>query len=891
MSLAAGARLAHYQILEPIGQGGMGEVYRARDGKLGRDVAIKVLTDEFANDTERLARFEREAKLLASLNHPNIASIYGFEEADGVSALVLELVEGPTLAERIAEGPIPVAETIAIAGQIAEALEAGHEAGVIHRDLKPANVKVREDGTVKVLDYGLAKAFEGDAPTGADSDLSQSPTLTRHGTRVGVILGTASYMSPEQARGKAVDQRTDIWAFGCCLYEALTGEKAFTGETVTDTLARIVERAPDWEALPENTPRSMRRLLDRCLRKSQQERLKSAGDIALGMRDDVGEESMLTAEPRGPERRWPTLALAAAIVGVVAGYMLRYNAADDAQKASEPSHWTVALPPGASIREEGIDISSDGRLLVAAVDHGGGSQLYLKAIDNAVLEPIPGTEDGFAPFFSPDGEWVGFFARGRLQKIRIDGGRAIALCGYSRRTQWATWGVDGTIIYRGWADAGLVRCPADGGEPEVVTQKNRQIGESVHLAPTFLPNGSILFGISGGALAAKPSLALLPHDSDVWFPLPVDGRAARYVPPGYLVYEREGRLLAAAFDPTDPTRIGRETILVDGLYDLSALVPAFAVSAAGTLAFLPGSAEQNQLVYVDREGRVMSEIGEPGLHMYPRLSPKGDAALVSLMPRLGDPRDIWVYDTVRGSRTRLTFGMTSYTGAWSPDGRHIAFQSSSSDDRRSRIYTIALDGTGTPDLLAIGGDTNSWSPDGHTLLVGKGTDVWELDVNGGRELRPLLNESYGEYAAVFSPDGQWIAYTSDESERNEIYVRRYPGPGRKYAVSTNGGNEPVWSRDGRELFFRTGSTMMVVDVHLEPEFQAGELKELFQGNFRSAPAANSNYDVSPDGSRFLMVRPTADAPREIHVIVNWLQELEPARPPRPLAQIQTARVD
>ena len=539
---------------------------------------------------------------------------------------------------------------------IAEGLEAAHDKGIIHRDLKPANIKILPDGKPKILDFGLAKAFVGEQDSAPDS--SQSPTLTR-GTALGVIIGTASYMSPEQARGKTIDKRTDTWAFGCCLYEALTGRKAFAGETVTDTLAKVVERTPDWEALPESTTPSMRRLLERCLRKKKEERLKSAGDIALAMGDDDGAADVPSKESRGGRRRSAPLALAvmvAAAVGVLAGYLLR----DD---VVEPSHWAVPLPPGASTRGEGISLSPDGKVLVVAVELEGRSQLYRKTIDSAVLEPIAGTENGFAPFFSPDGEWIGFFADGRLQKIPVDGGRAIALCDSGRATQQATWGVGGTIVYQGDTGSGLVRCPAVGGDPDVLTQTG-QIGEANHGAPTFLPNGSILFGLGGGT---PSSLALLPHDSDEWFPLPVHSRAARYVPPGYLVYEREGRLLAAAFDPTEPTRVGRETILIDGLYDASSATPAFAISVTGTLALVPGSAVLNQLVWVDRDGRITSEIGEPGRHMYPRVSPLGDRVSVSLAPRIGDPRDIWMYDTRRGSRTRLTFDRNAYTGEWAPD--------------------------------------------------------------------------------------------------------------------------------------------------------------------------------------------------------------------------------
>lgn len=856
----------------------MGEVYRAKDSKLGRDVAIKILSDEFAGDAERLARFEREARLLAQLNHENIATLHGLEEHEGQQCLVMELIDGGTLAEKIAEGPIPVDEAVRIFVQIAEGLEAAHEKGIIHRDLKPANIKLTPGGKIKVLDFGLAKASS--AVEDVSAETSQSPTLTK-GTALGVIMGTAPYMSPEQARGKTVDQRTDIWAYGCCLYEALAGKRAFAAETVTDTLAKIIEREPDWDALPDTVPRATRSLLDRCLRKRKEERLGSAGDIALRLQDtdtDAAFESPSSTEPRQRRSRGASLtpAAIAAAAGLLAGYLLSQNTPGNAPVA-EPSHWAVPLPPDATLHENGISLSPDGKLLVAALEIEGRLKLYGKNVDSAVLEPIPGTEGGYAPFFSPDGEWIGFFGREQVHKIRVSGGNAIALCDYSRDRQRATWGPDGMIVYTGRYGAGLASCPSDGGEPQVHTQ-NRQFGESAHRSPTFLPDGSILFAATGGI--PEPRLAVLRANSDDVSPIPIDGHSPSYVTSGYLVYQNGERLLAATFDATKPARVGRETILADGLYSAGLTFPSYALSKEGTLAFIPGNEVFDQLIWVDREGRAIREIGEPGRHMYPRLSPQGDRALVSLQARSGDPRDIWLYDIERGSRAPLTFDKNAYTAEWSRDGQRVAFMSYDGPAGETLFYSVFVDQEVEPELLlrAAPGDPVSWSPDGRTLLYNQmlpeGSDVWEFDIDGARDPRPLLGESYDEHTATFSPDGQWIAYTSGESGRTEVYVQPYPGPGRKYSVSTSGGNEPVWSRDGRELFFRDVSAMMVVDVSFEPEFQASAPRELFRGSFRPAPAVNPNYDVSADGEHFLMVRPTADTPREIHVIVNWAQQLD-----------------
>ena len=554
MSLVSGTRLGPYEILSPIGKGGMGEVYRAQDTKLDRDVAIKVLSEEFAKDKERLARFEREAKLLASLNHPNIASIYGLEESDGVTALVLELVEGPTLAERIAEGPIPVEEVLPIAWQITEALEAGHQAGVIHRDVKPANVKVKEDGTVKVLDYGLAKALEGDTPSGTASELSQSPTLTRHGTQVGVILGTAAYMSPEQAKGRRVDRRADVWAFGAVVYEMLTGKRAFAGDDVSETLAFVLTKEPDWESIPVDTPRPLLQALSVCLTKEVKLRARDIADVRLAMDGAFHTSSQSKADAPQPSSFRPGLAVAAALklaaITGFAAYTLRPETPRPVARLS------LSLPPGDELTDtsrHAVAISSDGTRIVYSarrsvtpgqLDHYDG-RLYLREIDQLEPTPIRGTEAARNPFLSPDGEWVGFWSEGQLKKVAIRGGAPVSLCD-ATNPFGAQWGADDTIVF-GQGRDGILRVSADGGTPEVLVPLEGT-NALVH-GPQILPGEKAVLFTLGRNTWDDAQVVVHTLETNERKVLIDGGRDARYVPTGHLVYVYGGGLPALGGSP------------------------------------------------------------------------------------------------------------------------------------------------------------------------------------------------------------------------------------------------------------------------------------------------------------------------------------------------------
>jgi len=880
MSLEAGQKLAHYEIVEPIGKGGMGEVYRARDTKLDRDVAIKVLPEEFAEDDERLARFEREAKLLASLNHPNIASIHGFEDADGVKALVLELVNGPTLAERIQQGPIPVEESIAIAKQIAEALEAGHEAGVIHRDLKPANVKVKEDGTVKVLDYGLAKALEGEYPDSGDAELSQSPTLTRQGTQVGVILGTAAYMSPEQAKGKRVDRRADVWAFGVVLYEMLTGKRAFAGEDVSDTLAYVLTKEPDWDALPADLDPTLRMFLTRCLEKDPKRRLPDIGVVRLAMEgafETTATPSRAVFQPVG----WrPSLGMAVAgallfsVIASVAVWSVMYR-----EPPPRPvARFSLPLPPGDSLTFNGrhvVAISSDGAHFVYIAN----DQLYLRAMDQTVATPVRGTEGAQSPFFSPGGEWVGFWAGNQLKKVAVSGGAAVNLCA-ARIPFGARWGADDTIVF-GQRGVGIMQVSADGGAPEVLIplEATGQIGHG----PQVLPGErAVLFTLGRGnwndgqivahSLETGERKVLIEGGSD-----------ARYVPTGHLVYVLDGTLLAVPFDVDKLEVTGGPKPMAENIATAGVTTGAahFSVSDTGALIYVTGSglAARSTLVWVDRDGGETALAAEPREYTYPRMSPDGDRLAVDMRDQ---EDDIWIWDFARETLARLTFSPgTDFYPAWTPDGRQVAF--GSDRDGIFNVYWKAADGTGAVERLTESENAQipfAFTPDGSQLVFleidADRRNLGVLSLEGSPE--PLLATEFNEANAELSPDGRWLAYQSNASGQYEIYVRPFPNvEDGRWPISSGGGTRPLWSPDGRELFYLApGARLMAIPVQTEPSFAPGNAEELFRGYLAGTGASiGRTYDISPDGERFLMIKESGSAPSTEFILVqNWFEELK-----------------
>jgi serine/threonine protein kinase/Tol biopolymer transport system component len=886
MAILPGRRLGPYEILSAIGAGGMGEVYRARDTKLGRDVAIKVLPEAFAHDAERLSRFQREAKMLASLNHPNIATIHGLEQSDGAHYLVMELVSGHTLAERVRAGALKIEEGLTVAAQIAEALEAAHEKGVIHRDLKPANVKLTPEGRVKVLDFGLAKAFAGDSGL----DLSNAPTLATIGTEEGRILGTPAYMSPEQARGKPVDKRTDIWAFGCVVYELLTARQAFRGDTFSDMIAAVLEREPDWEMLPPATPVKTRDLLRRCLQKESQHRLRDIGDARIEIEEALAAPA--TAEPAAAVKGirslgWRALILGLGVLLLVAAIASLATWTLRRSPSSQPvSRLTITLPPGQQLAglENGpaVALSPDGTHLAYVARQGGTQQLYLRAMDSLETKPIPGTDEAVNPFFSPEGQWLGFFAGGKLKKVSVSGGAAQTL-GDALVPHGASWGSQGIIAYAPSVISVLQQMPDSGGVPQPLTRIEK--GEVAHRWPEFLPGGKeLLFVASTSAFNwSNAQLAVRSAGTGERRNLLQTGMQPGYAPSGHLVYAQGGNLMAVPFDPQRLTVTGAAVPVVNGVRQSTSNGHAqYSFSGTGSLVYIPGDVQssQSKLVWVSRNGAEQLLASPMQPYQFPRLSPDGRRVAVGISEQ---ETQTWLYDLSRDALTRFTLeGNLNNRPVWTPDGKRIAFVSTKGGPQN--LYWQPADGSGAPERLTISEYTqtpNSWSPDGQLLAFNEinpttGPDIWVLRLSD-RKAQPFLQTPFNEGAPRFSPDGRWLAYISDESGHTEIYVQPYPGPGGKWQISTDGGTEPAWNPNGRELFYRRGDKMMAVEIATQTGFAAGKPRMLFEGRYQLSSLTASDYDVSPDGQRFLMLKPSEQeqaAPTQINVVLNWFEELK-----------------
>ena len=904
MPLANGTRLGSYEILAPIGAGGMGEVYRARDARLGRDVAIKVLPETFARDAGRLARFEREAKVLAALNHPNIASIYGLEDSGNTHALVMELAEGPTLADRIASGPIQMEETLRIARQICDALEYAHERGIVHRDLKPANVKVARDDTAKILDFGLAKAIAEENP---EVHLANSPTLSRLATQAGFILGTAAYMSPEQAKGKTVDRRADIWAFGCLLYEMLTGEAPFHGETVTDTLAAVIRADPDWPRLPAETPTSVRVLLKRCLQKDSKQRLRDIGDARISIDEVLSGEARAVADAsRQNSISWKVW-LASGLAGLLLLSTLWLAWARFREVPPTPSETARLEMP---IHEDvtpaangAFAISPDGRqfaFLAAGSDNV--ERIWVRSLDSLAARPLPGTEsrDVMPPFFwSPDSRFIAFAHADKLKKIAVAGGAAQTLCdtGAGPGPVWGvSWNRDGVIIF-GQSRGGLLRVSSQGGTASPLTTVDLSREELRHAYPYFLPDGrhfiytrvsnsSEKTGAYVGSLDAKPeeqnSKLLLATQSAPAFVPSVAGA-------GYLLFVRDGALVAQPFDPGRLALTGEPVQLVDrvGTFLERGL---FSASPNGILVYQSAEIGSSEVKWFDRQGRTLgAPIKEEGTVVSVALSP--DAQRVALSKLDPNPA-IWLRDFSRGTTSRFSFGSSITAGAvWSPDGESLIFRSLR--EGSFNLYLKPANGAKDEKLLFKSPETkfaDSWSRDGRFFLFGaddpttKG-DLWVLPVRDGGKPFPFLRTEFAEYGGQFSPDGRWVAYYSDESGRDEIYVRPFlldpsgasASAGGKWLISTGGGIHPRWRSDGKELYYISGERkLMAVDVATDSAFHAGIPKVLFQ----APPAVVGarvlpQWDLAPDGKRFLFITPAEHATQAVfNVVVNWQSALK-----------------
>ena len=882
MTLTSGSRLGSYEIAERIGAGGMGEVYRATDTTLGRQVALKILPEAVAQDEERLARFDREAKILATLSHPNIAVIYGVERSTATRALVMELVAGPTLADRIALGPIPVDETIAIATQIAAGVEAAHRAGVIHRDLKPANIKLRDDGIVKVLDFGLAKTL--DSGSGATASASMSPTITSPALTVaGVILGTAAYMAPEQARGRRADHRADIWAFGCVLFEMLTAKRPFAaeGDTVSDTVAAVLKSEPEWRALPPDTPSGIRRLLRRCLAKDPRERLHDIADARLELRDAQGPDSEQPLA-RQATARWPLAMAAVAVVGaVVAAVLLQDN---PEPSRAIPVFRAVILPPAPSQAgagdsapvaprlARGLALSPDGdHLVFVAPGPDGNTLLWIRRLDSVSAQPLAGTEGAVSPFWSPDGRRLAFVTGRSLKRIDVSGGRAGTLAEDVEPFSTGSWNREDVILFVRREQ--IFRISGSGGAEQAVT---RAEGSVRHIAPFFLPDGR-RFLYSEAAPGGSVGRVIYVGSLDSAEPKKVrDGGSMPAYANGHLLFVEDNALMAQPFDVArlvvrgDATPLG-DQIQVGGGPQSSG---TFAVSSSGVIAYRDGTNSKSTLAWFDQNGSPQGTISEARGFGYAQLAPDGRHLAVSIREDYSRNRDLWVYDTTRGSRTRLTDeDSDEFSPVWSPDGTQIVYTTARPNDRDLNLYVHNWGTDGDRRLMNRDGIEipTSWSSDGRFILFqsqSPNADIFIVSV-ADLKVEPFATSRFSEIGARFSPDGRWIAYASDETGRQEVYVAPTGRVGARTVVSTDGGFAPRWRRDGKELFYvRNDDTLMAVPVHAgAATVDVGSPRRLFQSVFQSRLIAP--FDVASDG-RLVVTRDVVDpTPPAITLIINW----------------------
>ncbi len=893
MAITSGSQIGPYQIVAPLGAGGMGEVYRATDSRLRREVAIKVIPETTAGTPERMARFAREAQFLAALNHPNIASIYGFEESPTMTALVLELVEGPTLAERIVQGPLHLEDALPIMRQITEALEYAHDRGIVHRDLKPANIKIKSDGTVKVLDFGLAKALSDEINP---SDISNSPTLTAAATQAGLILGTAAYMSPEQARGKTVDRRADIWSFGAVVFEVFTSKSAFRGDTVSDTLAAVIRGEPDWTLLSASVPHEVQQLIRRCLVKDPRQRLQSIGEARIAVENALaGRNSSIlgvapssrTEEPvkMPPENRALKIAAAGALglllvaAGFLAANMLHRGSPHDAAAI----RFAIIPPAGTSLSSLGqrtVAISPDGRRIAISASSSDGPRLYLREMNSAASVPLAGSEGATNPVFSPDGRWLAFFAGGKLKKISFDGGVPEAVVDSVVDVQGVSWGADHNIYYAPSLKSGIMRVSENGGTPQPVTKLQADKAEFGHISPQILPGGkTLLFTVLSEGDAVNDG-TLLGHNmaSGERKVILAKGFDPHFFPPNHLLFVRAGTLMAVEFDPaTLETNGSPAPVVQDVVTHAGSGSAQYDISRDGTLIYVNGGkqATENSVVLAEHDARPQPLALKSNIYESPRFSP--DGKFLALTVRLPDP-DIWIYDLERGALRRITFAPgVDELPVWSPDGKRIAYASNG----RQQAFVIPVDGSGQEEpLMKNQGHFHlqSWSPDGKLIayerLGSSGQyEIWMLPMSGDKKPYAYLVSQFRLNQPAFSTDGNWLAYTSNESGRPEVYVQRFPGPGEKIQVSTDGGSNPEWSRDGKYLVYENSGTLWATEVMVSP-FRVGKSRVLYQGDIWN-DAAGPNYTLAPGGKRIVVVERIKDPDGgNVKVVLNWNQELQ-----------------
>ena len=889
-----GKTLSHYEITSKIGAGGMGEVYQAKDQKLGREVAIKVLPEEFAKDTDRVARFEREAKLLASLNHPNIAAIHGLEESNGIHFLVLELVEGDTLAERIKTGAIPIEESLKLALQISEALEAAHEKGVIHRDLKPANIKITPEGKIKVLDFGLAKAYSGDP---ADLNLSNSPTLSDAATQAGVILGTAAYMAPEQAKGKSVDKRADIWAFGVVVFEMLTGRQLFVGETVSETLAAVLMKDVDFTALPANLHPRVKEMLERCLQKDPKDRYSGIGDARFDVQKVFGDPGGVEVRGGGivtnqmgfrSRFMWIAIIILALVVGGLTVLYLKHPEKPQVVR----SYWDLPTDQDFStLNSHALTISPDGSKFVYSTTNG----LYVHDVDELNPKPIQGTNDNPSqPFFSPDGKWIGYFSltEHMLKKVSINGGPPVPLCKVNIFSS-GSWGKDDTIIY-GDFPSRIMRISAKGGEaPSAIFE-----AEGMVIVPQILPDGkTVLFSHWSGAENPTKIVALSLKTGELKELL--QGYSAQYTSSGHIVYGSGGNLFAVSFD-LDRLKVTGEAVSLNETVLQMAQLLHYSISDSGNLIYIQGkpgtSASGFTPVWVDREGNEEPLGARSDSYRDLRISPDKTSIAFSIA---NESHDIWIWDVLRENLQPLTFDMSDdYCPVWMPNEKEILYFSSSGENRAG-VYRKSADGTGDAEEIISNSSLDlfpsSISNNGNKLLLierntpvdsstGINLDISVLSMEGERERSVLLNTNNNESSPMISPNGRYIAYQSNESGQYEVYVHPFPEINKGFwKISTNGGIHPLWAHNGHELFYISlgnDPSVMAVEVETDPSFIKYNPKRLFPCNSYSIRPDSNPWDIYPDGKRFLMLKlpgtssVTKDAVDRIILVTNWFEELK-----------------